>query len=55
MAHEKRVPGFPLDSLSKDASTGQYYHDMEERILSHSTGQSTRRFFEEALLLYIRD
>ena len=52
VAHQKRVPGFPLDSLSKDINTGKYYHDMKERTLSHSTGNGTRKFFEKAFLLY---
>lgn len=55
VAHVKRVPGFPLDSLSIDITTGQYYHDMQERTLSNSTGQGTKRFFEKALLSYNED
>ncbi len=27
--HKKRVPGFPLDSISLDMDTGKYYYDME--------------------------
>lgn len=27
--HEKRVPGFPLDSISLDGETRQYFYDME--------------------------
>ena len=27
--HPKRVPGFPLDSLSVDITTGKYYYDLE--------------------------
>lgn len=27
--HEKRVPGFPLDSISKEISTGRYYYDIK--------------------------
>lgn len=27
--HEKRVPGFPLDSISLDGKTRQYFYDME--------------------------
>ena len=30
-AHEKRVKGFPLDSLSVDFETGEYYYDMGEK------------------------
>lgn len=28
--HQKRVPGFPLDSISLDKETKQYFYDMEE-------------------------
>lgn len=52
VAHEKQVPGFPLDSLSKDIGTGEYYYDMPERVLCDSTGQGIRRFFEEAFKSY---
>lgn len=55
VAHEKRVPGFPLDSLSKDINTGEYYHDMQERTLCYSTEGGTRKFFEEAFRSYIKD
>lgn len=27
--HEKRVPGFPLDSLSVDIASGKYYYDLD--------------------------
>lgn len=30
-AHEKRVQGFPLDSLSVDFETGEYYYDRGEK------------------------
>lgn len=34
--HEKRVEGFPLDSLSKDIGSGQYYYDLTEKDVSSS-------------------
>lgn len=34
--HEKRVPGYPLDSLSVDTVTGKYYHDMKDRTVDKS-------------------
>lgn len=45
-AHEKRVKGFPLDSLSKDPHSGRYYHDMSEREICQSTRRGLIRFFE---------
>lgn len=29
--HSKRVPGFPLDSLSIDIRSGKYYYDLDEK------------------------
>ncbi len=29
--HEKRVPGFPLDSLAVDISSGKYYYDLQKQ------------------------
>lgn len=45
-AHSKRVKGFPLDSLSKDIYSGEYYYDMEKRTLSNSTEYGFQNFFE---------
>lgn len=50
VAHEKRVKGFPLDSLSKDIQTNCYYYDMKERIVCGSTKQGCRDFFKNAFL-----
>lgn len=30
--HKKRVPGFPLDSISLDMKTGRYFYDMEDNL-----------------------
>ena len=32
--HEKRVKGFPLDSLSIDIPSGKYYYDVDSKILT---------------------
>lgn len=49
--HPKRTPGFPLDSLSIDERSGQYYYDMDQqRIddeLAHAEGY--RAFILSAL------
>lgn len=45
--HEKRVEGFPLDSLSIDIETGKYYYDLEVKDVSTSVDDGVRRFFEE--------
>ena len=49
-AHKKLVPGFPLDSLSKDIATGEYYYDLPEKEVSTSAMQEGfRKFFEKVL------
>lgn len=45
--HEKRVPGFPLDSLSVDIATGEYYYDLEVKDVSTSVDDGVRAFFGE--------
>lgn len=50
--HEKRIPGFPLDSLSVDIKTGKYYSDLEQD--ESSTGESSiekgfRSFFTRSV------
>ena len=45
--HEKRVPGFPLDSLSIDIETGKYYYDLEVKDVSTSVDEGVRLFFGE--------
>ena len=47
--HEKRVEGFPLDSLSIDIETGKYYYDLEVKDVSTSVDDGVRRFFGEVL------
>ncbi|MCR5040543.1 MAG: GNAT family N-acetyltransferase [Clostridia bacterium] len=34
--HPKREKGYPLDALSKDIKTGQYYYDLPESCADHS-------------------
>ncbi len=47
--HEKRVKGFPLDSLSVDIATGKYYYDLEVKDVSTSVDDGVRAFFTKAL------
>ena len=43
--HKKRVPGFPLDSLSVDIVTGKYYYDLDVKDVSTSVDDGVRAFF----------
>lgn len=47
--HEKRVKGFPLDSLSIDLACGKYYFDMDRKDVSTSANEGIRDFFTEIL------
>ncbi len=47
--HEKRVQGFPLDSLSIDIGSGKYYYDLEVKDVSTSVDAGIRKFFTEIL------
>lgn len=48
--HEKRNPGFPLDSLSVDISTGEYYYDLKEKTVDKSAiDEGFQSFFIKAL------
>ena len=47
--HPKRVEGFPLDSLSKDMKTGEYYYDLEEREVSSNVEEGLKNFFVNVL------
>ena len=47
--HEKRVKGFPLDSLSVDIATGKYYYDLEVKDVSTSVDDGVRAFFTGGL------
>lgn len=47
--HKKRMPGFPLDSLSVDIATGEYYYDLEIKDVSTSVDDGVRKFFTEIL------
>lgn len=49
--HQKRTPGFPLDSLSIDIKSGQYYHDMKDRSVDQSAIEiGFKKFFQTVLL-----
>ena len=47
--HSKRIEGFPLDSLSRDIKTGEYYYDLEEKEVSTTVEDGLRCFFEKVL------
>ena len=48
--HEKRDPGFPLDSLSKDIASGEYFHDLKEKEVSSSAVlEGYKAFFSKVL------
>ena len=47
--HEKSVQGFPLDRLSKDIKSGEYYYDMDCPTLTTDTEEGLRAFFAKAL------
>ena len=47
--HEKSVQGFPLDRLSKDIKSGEYYYDMDCPTLTTDTEAGLRAFFAKAL------
>lgn len=46
--HEKRVEGFPLDSISLEISTGKYYYDLEGNFQDEvAANKGFRQFFEQ--------
>lgn len=47
--HEKRREGFPLDSLSLDIQSGQYYYDLPEKEVTSSMDEGFLRFFRNVL------
>lgn len=48
--HEKRIKGFPLDSISMDIASGQYYYDIIEKTVDQSAiEQGFLTFFTKAL------
>lgn len=49
--HEKQVEGFPLDCLSVDIQTGEYYYDKAESRSGEDSGQTNgfRAFFEQII------
>jgi 8-oxo-dGTP diphosphatase len=47
--HERAVEGFPLDRLSKDVKSGEYYYDMKNPTLTTGTEAGLRSFFAKAL------
>ena len=47
--HKKRVEGFPLDSLSKDIATGEYYYDLKEKDLTSNMEEGFRQFFSQVV------
>ena len=48
--HEKRIKGFPLDSISVDLASGKYYYDIEEKSVDQSpVEKGFKAFFEKVL------
>lgn len=47
--HKKFVPGFPLDSISIDIKTGNYFYDLELSKQEQKFDKAYTRFFKEAL------
>lgn len=47
--HSKRVNGFPLDSLSIDIASGQYYYNLDLKDVSSSVDDGVKAFFKEVL------
>lgn len=43
--HKKRVPGFPLDSISLDLKTGKYFYDMEGNLQDEVVSNDGFRHF----------
>lgn len=48
--HEKRVQGFPLDSLAVDIGSGKYYYDLDVKDVSTSVDDGVREFFKKSLV-----
>jgi 8-oxo-dGTP diphosphatase len=46
--HKKLVEGWPLDSLSKEIQSGNYYHDIN-REMNNNTDDEFRKIFSEVL------
>lgn len=47
--HKKKVEGFPLDRLSRDIKSGEYYYDMKGPTLTTGTEEGLRAFFSNVL------
>lgn len=47
--HPKRVEGFPLDALSIDIESGEYYYDLKVKDVSTSVDDGVRAFFTSIL------
>lgn len=47
--HPKRVDGFPLDSLSIDIASGQYYYNLDLKDVSSFVDDGIKAFFKEVL------
>lgn len=53
--HEKRVSGFPLDSLSMDINSGKYYFDLPERSVESAMEQGFQSFWENVISVIKND
>lgn len=48
--HSKRVKGYPLDAISVDCCTKQYYYDLEDKSVDDSAiNNGFKEFFENAI------
>ena len=47
--HKRAVEGFPLDRLSKNIKSGEYYYDMKDPTLTTDTEAGLRAFFAKVL------
>lgn len=49
--HEKKIPGFPLDSISININSGKYYYDLADNSQDSVAAENGfRQFFENVLL-----
>ncbi|MGN0376674.1 MAG: non-canonical purine NTP pyrophosphatase [Suilimivivens sp.] len=50
--HQKRIPGFPLDSISLEITSGKYYYDLEENSQDDVAAENGfREFFKNRLFM----
>jgi 8-oxo-dGTP diphosphatase len=47
--HQKRVEGWPLDSLSKDIQSGKYYYDIDRIWDNKNVEEEYEKIFNEVI------